>query len=720
MKNKKKWVISFFLILLSFHPFIQRNKVNYYVHSKKNIENIEPFLSDIYVGSYIIPGVSEAIPSNQILKIGVLDDLNDITGIHAWKGALLAAKEINEDGGILINGTQYYIGLVSEDTNEMDLSATVSEGIDAAEKMINDYQPHFITGGGLTETVKQYIEVVMDNKIPFISTGASWDTLCQNVLDNYERYKYFFMIMLNATFSMNQILKNVIYLANYLNITYGGTVNKIAILREDIPFTLAPSDAFKVFLPYYGLTVVEDIAFPLTATSADFETYWNQIEAVGTQITISMIGMENVTHGPLIARQYQALKPHCLLIGFVNMPSHLDSYWDDTSGACQFEVLFQLYNTSKTSLTIPFWNSYVKEYDTEPLYTGILSYDAVYLLTNAVNESQSFDPDTIVRTLEKINASNPSTGAAGNLAFTRSHGVLAGWPYGYTLLTQWQNIDGTKVVIDGTAETRSLPNPNPLIYPDATGSLRLPYWGINGLLTDPPDPPRDFTLDSDAGNPDNDGEFNLSWTDSEGADNYSVYMSDKNITYISKKFDLLVYQTAASTFSISGLKEGDYYFVVVAYNNTGETMSNNVVHVTIPGGFPFEIVIIIVVILIIIMIPATMIILKRKSSGKEVTSKKEKEIKKEKEDIKGHKQKKPKSFDSSITIVSSRELEEIQETEVEIGIEKEQHSCIVHGGKIVGAIYICPSCETYYCMECASVLKFKGETCQVCKNEIEL
>ena len=68
--------------------------------------------------------------------------------------------------------------------------------------------------------------------------------------------------------------------------------------------------------------------------------------------------------------------------------------------------------------------------------------------------------------------------------------------------------------------------PSEFVYPNttATGSLRLPYWGINGLLIDPPQPPGNFSLNSSAWNPDYDGKFNLTWSTSSGAVNYSIYI----------------------------------------------------------------------------------------------------------------------------------------------------------------------------------------------------
>jgi len=97
-------------------------------------------------------------------------------------------------------------------------------------------------------------------------------------------------------------------------------------------------------------------------------------------------------------------------------------------------------------------------------------------------------------------------------------------------------------------------------------------------------PPGLFTASTNADFPDADGIFNLSWTISNGADSYSLYMHDSPITVIDSSLTLLLDHEATSTFPVSGLPNGEYYFVVVAHNQYGDTMSNNV-HVTviIPG-----------------------------------------------------------------------------------------------------------------------------------------
>ncbi|MFX0043011.1 MAG: hypothetical protein ACFE8L_08875, partial [Candidatus Hodarchaeota archaeon] len=191
---RKVNVILLLTCVLCFNFYFHGNQFSNNEQDGKDARNIEPLLSDIFVDSYRVPGINVSVPLDRIVKIGLLSDLNVIWGDHAWKGLLLAAREINELGGILINGTQYYIGLVRENTKELT-SRVTSEAENATNYMIQNHDPHFITGGISDEPFHTYLEIIMDHEIPFISTTSANDiTLCQNVLDDYERYKYFFRI----------------------------------------------------------------------------------------------------------------------------------------------------------------------------------------------------------------------------------------------------------------------------------------------------------------------------------------------------------------------------------------------------------------------------------------------------------------------------------------------------------------------------------------------
>jgi len=86
--------------------------------------------------------------------------------------------------------------------------------------------------------------------------------------------------------------------------------------------------------------------------------------------------------------------------------------------------------------------------------------------------------------------------------------------------------------------------------------------------------PGPFSLSSDAGDPDNDGSFNLFWTESEDANSYSVYQSSSFITEITGELSLIADGIVDLNLALEGYPDGTYYFIVVATNENGNTLSN--------------------------------------------------------------------------------------------------------------------------------------------------
>jgi branched-chain amino acid transport system substrate-binding protein len=422
----------------------------------------------IVVGQTVTPGAPAGTPSEQIITVGLLDDLTYVTGIGSWKGAYMAIDEINTAGGIEIDGVTYYFGLVAEDTSEGAPQLDISKGTAAATKIISQDGAQFIMGGFRTEAVLAYVENVMDEEMLFLGTGAATDSLCENVVDDYDRYKYFFRLMpTNSTTLITSLLTYTAYLKGFLNATQGINVTKVALMREDLAWTAVMPAVMGALLPSVGMELVADVAFATDAEATDFETGWNQIQTAGAQITVPVLSGSG---GILMTTKYAQIQPKCLLAG-INVMGQLDDYWNDTDGACQYEIILQaVHRTAKTPKTITLWDDFIDHYGGEPLYTAVGAYDAMYILADAIESAQSLVSADIVPHLEAITTDNPFTAWGGITAFTPSHDLFASPDFYYTLLCQWQ-ADGTKVV---------LPN-GELIYSDdvVTGALSLPSWGIN-------------------------------------------------------------------------------------------------------------------------------------------------------------------------------------------------------------------------------------------------
>jgi branched-chain amino acid transport system substrate-binding protein len=424
---------------------------------------------------YVVPGAPSDISSSQIIKVGVLDDFTDVTGIGSWQGSYLAAYEINSAGGVVVNGTHYYFGLIREDTSEAAPAVDPSKGVTAAQKLVSVDGVQFVTGGFRTESLLAYIDTVMNAKLVFIGTGSATNNFTQNVLDNYAKYKYFFRDQpINSSALGTAAFTELAYLRQYIGAVFfaGNTsaIHKWAIIRENLDWTKAMDDALHAYMVYYGwdASPTDDVAFdPSTVSSSDFNGYWSTIQGHGAQMVIPII---SAAGGVIMDQTYNATQPKCLICG-INVQSQLDSFWASTQGKCKYEVVLQTFvRTNKSVNTIPFWDHYVGNYTSSPIYTSAGGYDAIQLLKNAIYSTQSFVSDRIVTALEGVNRGSPYIGVAGPLVFTRSHDLLYGLGYGVPIFAQWQ-AGGTKPCITSGG----------LLYPNSitTGTLQIPSWGMN-------------------------------------------------------------------------------------------------------------------------------------------------------------------------------------------------------------------------------------------------
>ena len=419
---------------------------------------------------YWIPGAPANITESQLIKFGVIGDMGEITGDGAWEGAWLAAHEINQAGGIVVNGTTYYFALTYEDTNEIDIDFVITEGVAAVERLVYDKGIQFALGGFKSEAVIAYQEILMDNQIIFLSCGATTDIYTQKVQDWYERYKYFFRIMpLNATSVAAEIFSFIAYIGGYLNVT------RVGILYEDLTWTKGLVKALKDYLPYYGFDPIIgglNVPFALedSLSPEQIGAHLNTLWGAGAQLVIPLISQQA---GTTMTTQYTVIQPNFTLVG-IDVMAQLPSYWNDTGGACEYEtVMVSTVRTNKTELTLTFWDEFVAKWGHDPLYTAIGTYDAIYLCRDVINNSQSFNSDILVSELEKFNINNTRIGVSGYLAFTKSHDLVEGWPYAVGLWAQWRE----DPLNPGQGLTFCVESGG--LYPDSIangGPVELPPW----------------------------------------------------------------------------------------------------------------------------------------------------------------------------------------------------------------------------------------------------
>jgi branched-chain amino acid transport system substrate-binding protein len=442
------------------------------------------FVAPYSWGSKDCPGAPAGLTEDQIIKIGVMGDTERIHGEGQLWGAQLAARELNEAGGIVVDGKQYYYGITSENTDEANPQLDITKAVAAAQRAINYKRVQLATGGFRTESLLAYRDLFMEAAIPFINTGAATTTFCQSVLDDYDTYKYFFQNNpINSTALAMELIKLLITtcIVKYYASGYTIILKNFAIVRENLAWTAGFAGLMVAALtnnPSWNLTFTGvNIAIPQEVSSTEMASHWNKINGNRTQIVIPIISGEA---GLAFTTSYADAKPNCTIFG-INVMSQDASYWDLTNGACEYgTTLESLFLTNKTSKTIGMWNAYEARFGTTPIYTAAGSYDAIYQYHYAINTTGSFSSSNVVAGLESLTRTNPLEGSSGNIAFDASHCTVEGWPWGVALALQW--IDGTKRLVPGIG-----------VYPSGSynvidalplGSLanmepyRFPSWGI--------------------------------------------------------------------------------------------------------------------------------------------------------------------------------------------------------------------------------------------------
>jgi len=430
------------------------------------------------------PGAPSGTPASEIIKIGCIGDIGEIQGDGNYEGAWFAAKTINEAGGVDVNGTTYYVGVVKEDTDESNPNLVTSRGIAAAERLVYNKKVQYAIGGFRSEALLAYQEVFMDNKMIFIDTGAATDIFCENVESWYARYKYFFRWMpINSTSLGGEILTTIAGYIMQLNATYPNfDIRQVGILAEDLTWTASVIGAIQAYLPLYTngwAQVITPILYDVTLSDTDMNTHLLSLAGDGVDFLIPVISAQG---GVLMMQQYDLYEYDFQIFG-IDVQSQLDTFWGSSGNTAAYETVMQtLHRTNKTSTSIAFWDDFRAELGHDPLYIACGAYDAVFGLVDAINATQSFDADGIILEFESWTKSNPHPGVTGGGAWwPGTHDLVEGYPYGYTLWCQWRN-DGTKVVVPAPrwAYIAGLGYaiPIPPLYPDwmATGAYEIAPW----------------------------------------------------------------------------------------------------------------------------------------------------------------------------------------------------------------------------------------------------
>ena len=367
-------------------------------------------------------------------------------------GAKLAAEEINAArGGVLIGGVTRPIEIVTTDTRDLEPAIPIHDVVLAYKDLISKEKPAALVCGPIrSEAMFAVMENIAEDKIIHIFSGGVSPVFMDIVKEDYDKYKYFFK---NSPSSLD-LAMGLLMVMKPIKAQFG--YSKVFFLVEDVDFARRAEAGLAALLPTVGFEVVGSVHTPLGMT--DYSAALLQLKDSGAEVGMYVYSSEA---SPL-ARQYQTMNISGLLVGVCD-PLGGPKAWEATEGAVKgmINIISGAGNVPVPAMpkTVEFQDRYFEKYGELPQITlgCSQSYDAVYILAEAIEQANSLDSDKLVTALE-------ATDYAGVVGRTRFDAVAHNATYGFdpaeaaiVPVIQW--LDGERVPVfpESIAETEIQP-----------------------------------------------------------------------------------------------------------------------------------------------------------------------------------------------------------------------------------------------------------------------
>jgi branched-chain amino acid transport system substrate-binding protein len=375
------------------------------------------------------------------IKIGVCADLNAEVGKGIWQAAILAAEQINAQGGVLGRN----LTIVAEDDDD-ESGAGADTLANAMTKLITVDNASFVISGAIGPTpVFTHQDICADQKTIMLGVKGANLEFTQRVLDNYERYKYYFKAWeRNSTVFATSLFEEVLAVGKYTGLS------KVALLFTQSPATEQMTAFLKTSLPTQGFEVVYSNYFSAKVT--DFTSFFAAAEEAGAEIFVPLVmGQAAVS----FVKEYTDRQSPMIVAGSVGSAEDPE-FWELTEGKCQyvcFNGIPMLADYPWTNQTLPMRDAYIERWGTMPVEANVVAaYDAVrFILPDAIKRAGTIETEAVIKALE---ATDVETAIARHFVFTSSHDVFVGVTqprevdkdHPLVCMYQWQGKDAQTIV----------------------------------------------------------------------------------------------------------------------------------------------------------------------------------------------------------------------------------------------------------------------------------
>ncbi|HEX7184733.1 MAG TPA: ABC transporter substrate-binding protein [Thermoanaerobaculia bacterium] len=365
------------------------------------------------------------VPASETIRIGVLAPFNTQPGEGIRNGIAMAVEEINAAGGVEGRPLQ-----VIEINDEYSAEKTLRgyqrlAGRDGVVAVLG------VAGDGIFPIMEQLARY----KVPMITTGTGSDRLTEMVAENPGRYKRFFRVMhksselgdVTADFAIRCLAEK-------------NGLKNFAILVEDDIWTKYIRDIWTKKLNENPNTKVV-FSGTFSNQTKDFSVLLQQVMDSKAEYILDASSQVDAT---TYLKRWAAVDGPP--IGAIPTGAGTKRYYDIIGNEGLYVSSVATLPSPENPLTersASWWEKYFSRYG-DPAYTSAYSYDAVYILAEALKRAEGKEADKLVSALEATDY----LGVVARWSFNADHHAKYG--PGYRIIPIMQYIEpgprGYKVI----------------------------------------------------------------------------------------------------------------------------------------------------------------------------------------------------------------------------------------------------------------------------------
>jgi branched-chain amino acid transport system substrate-binding protein len=359
----------------------------------------------LLVGALLVAGCSQPQATDQ-LKIGVIASMtgpSSTTGKDIWQSAVIAANEINAQGGIYVKdlGRKIPVAVIQGDDE-----STREGGQKAVSRLITEDKVDALVGGFSSAVVSAHESMVSDSGVPYVVTGASSPVITHRTDANTSGIFHYCPTtddygMLTTVFASEVIRPAINEKFNFS----ADRPLRLALLYQDSPYGKGVQSAVVSTIVQENLPVVIVANETFKMGETDYHTVLTSVKAAEPDVVYAAAFLNEQVPMIIQARRDVGLNTIFLAVECNDDPDYysgLGQYGDYSIIESRFSPYTSPPGSISNNIT-SFKNNFKQQWGGFPGMMGASTYEGVYIIKQAVENAGTRNKPAVIQALGTMN-----------------------------------------------------------------------------------------------------------------------------------------------------------------------------------------------------------------------------------------------------------------------------------------------------------------------------